>query len=91
MKSTNRPTIPCISCDGKGAKALADQYWNVLMFLRRMKKLTAADIQELLPKGSVPTLANKRLEYLRKKGFATRTIHKASHSIKPIWVYSPTT
>lgn len=86
MKPTDRPNVPCANCSGKGSAPMHDKYWKVLLLLRAKRKLTTNDIQDLSPEGSSETVANKRLEFLRRHGFATRT----RQYVKPMWVYSPT-
>lgn len=88
-KPTDRPNVPCHTCNGKGLQPMPDRFWKILVFMRRMKKVTSTDIQELMPAGSHPTLSNKRLDYLLNNGFATR-VKEENTRTKPRWIYSPT-
>lgn len=87
-KPTERPMVPCGNCDGVGSAPMRDKYWQVLVLLRRLRKATSADVLPLLPPGSTRPVANKRLEYLRRNGFATRTLKQDSKT-KPLWIYEP--
>lgn len=71
--SVTRPLLCCAACQGSGKVVLSAPLFSALTFVRRVGRITPAELhRRLRPTEVNPTAMNARLEALRELGLVDR-------------------